>query len=166
MDADNPPKVQFCMTLTCSLCYPTVKFTSSMNKVLRASKFSPLLSVYTFTAEEWLGWRNGCTDDSRDQVKDLFLPLCFSIPQPSMVLPPQRSLGCSPRSGKLVCFVVATNLPFFFFFWKPSSRLLPFLSTSKKISWQKKLVLESRRLHNEDIKFNITSIYENGGRRE
>lgn len=115
MDTDNPPKAQFCMTLTCSLCYPMVKFTSSMNKVLAASKFSPLLSVYTFTAEGWLGWRNGCTDDSRDQVKDLFLPLCFSIPQPPMVSPPQRYLGCSPRSGKLVCFVVATNLPYFFF---------------------------------------------------
>lgn len=45
MDADNPPKVQFCMTLTCGLCYPMVKFTSSMNKVLPASKF---FSVYTF----------------------------------------------------------------------------------------------------------------------
>lgn len=46
------------------------------------SKFLPLLSVYNFIGDSWLVGRNGRLDDSGNQVKDLFLPLCFFIPQP------------------------------------------------------------------------------------
>ena len=75
------------------------------------SKFSPLLAVYSSTGEGWLGWRNRWTDSSKDQVKDMLLPLCFSSQSPE----PFQLCTCPySRSAKPVCFVIAINLPYFF----------------------------------------------------
>lgn len=153
--------------LICSPWYPTVRFTSPVNKTLSASLNSChgwVLSVYNFIGDSWLVWRNGRLDDSGNQVKDLFLPLCFFIPQPWAISALRRSQGCSPRSAKLVCFVVATNLPYIFFFSGSHPQDLPFLSIFKQISRQKKILVQgSRWLRDEDVKFDTTSIYEGEG---
>lgn len=67
-------------------------------------------------------------DGSRDQQKDLLLPLCFSTRSLELFY-----LCGGPRDAlpDLLNFKVATELTFLLFVWKTSSGLLPFLFVSK-----------------------------------